>query len=93
MTKRGHFRNSSCKSGRVLILMDGGNTMGEGLDPNQVITRGDGESPRVPRNAKERAYEKLRMPLWLLDSILVLLIIAAVVVVVIGMIRGNIPTG
>lgn len=63
--------------------------MSEGFDPNQVITRGEPGGPQGPRNAKERIYEKLRMPIWLLDTILALLVVAVVVILVIGAIKGN----
>lgn len=65
--------------------------MSEGFDPNQVITRGEPGGSQGPRNAKERIYEKLRMPIWLLDTILVLLAVAAVVTLVVGAIKGNAP--
>lgn len=65
--------------------------MSEKFDPNQVVTRDDIQPPKGPQNAKERVYEKLRMPLWVLDTILVLLGIAFVVFLVIGAIRGNAP--
>ena len=37
---------------------------------------------------KERLYEKLRMPLWVLDIIITVLVIAFIVVVLIG--RGKV---
>lgn len=42
-----------------------------------------------PQNAKERFYEKLRMPLWLLDTILIVLGVAVVVCLILGAIKGN----
>lgn len=56
-----------------------------------VLTRGDEKPAQGPQNAKERVYEKLRMPLWLLDSILVLLGVALVVCLILGAIKGNAP--
>lgn len=50
----------------------------------QVIAKNNGDEPKAPQNAKERFYEKLRMPLWLLDTIIVLLVVAIVVIVIIG---------
>lgn len=55
----------------------------------QVVTRGGDTAPPGPQNAKERVYEKLRMPLWLLDTILALLVAALVVALILGMINGN----
>lgn len=63
--------------------------MSEGFDPNQVITRGEPGESQGPRNTKERIYEKLRMPIWLLDTILVLLVVAVVVTLVVGAIKGS----
>ena len=63
--------------------------MSEGLDPNSAITRDDGEPPKGPLNFKERMYEKLRMPLWVLDTILALLGIAVVVFLIIGTVEGR----
>ena len=63
--------------------------MAEGFDPKQAITRGDGEPPKGPQNVKERFYEKLRMPLWILDTLLALLGVAIVVALVLGFIKGR----
>lgn len=56
---------------------------------DEIITRGEPSAPSGPTNLKERIYEKLRMPLWLLDTILVLLGVAVVLAMVLGMIRGR----
>ena len=54
------------------------------LEPN------NNEPSSAPRNAKERLYERLRfVPLWLLDTLIVLLGVAVVVVLIIGFIRGQ----
>ena len=45
------------------------------------------ETEKQIANAKERLYEKLRMPLWVLDIIITVLVIAFIVVVLIG--RGK----
>lgn len=66
--------------------------MSESRDLEQVITRGE-RPPRAPQNTKERIYEKLRMPLWLLDTILVLLGVAVVAALVVGALQGNAPKG
>ena len=62
--------------------------MDESFDFSQTVTR-DEEPRRGPQNAKERFYEKLRMPLWLLDTILGLLTVALIVALVLGVLRGN----
>lgn len=62
--------------------------MAEPNESDQVITRED-VAPKGPQNMKERVYEKLRMPLWLLDTILVVLGVALVVALVLGAIKGN----
>ena len=57
-------------------------------DEGLVVSRDD--TPVTgPRNAKERVYEKLRMPLWVLDTILIVLGVALVVCLVLGAIKGN----
>ncbi|NLV58771.1 MAG: hypothetical protein GXY67_08365 [Clostridiales bacterium] len=63
--------------------------MKERYEQDEVITRGESSVPSGPANIKERIYEKLRMPLWLLDIILVLLGIGIIVTLVLGMIRGR----
>ena len=53
-----------------------------------VVTRDQSDVPRGPQNLKERLYEKLRMPLWVLDLIIAALVIAFIVVVVVGRQKG-----
>ena len=53
-----------------------------------VVTRDQSDAPRGPQNLKERLYEKLRMPLWVLDLIIAALVIAFIVVVVVGRQKG-----
>ena len=54
-----------------------------------VVTRDQSDVPRGPQNLKERLYEKLRMPLWVLDLIIAALVIAFIVVVVVGRQKGS----
>ena len=54
-----------------------------------VVSRSEGEAPQGPQNAKERFYEKLRMPIPVLDGIITALVIALVVALVIGFIKGH----
>jgi len=54
-----------------------------------VISRGDGKSPEGPQNAKERFYEKLRMPIPVLDGIIVVLVVALAAALIIGYIKGH----
>lgn len=54
-----------------------------------VISREDGNGPVGPQNAKERFYEKLRMPIRLLDGIIAVLVIALIIILVIGFIKGH----
>lgn len=55
-----------------------------------TISKNDGEStPLGPQNWKERIYERLRMPLWVLDLIICLLVILFIAVVLIGVLQGN----
>ena len=62
--------------------------MAKDREPEQVVLRD--ETPVTgPQNAKERIYEKLRMPLWVLDTILVVLGVALVVCLILGAIKGN----
>ena len=56
-------------------------------DEPTVVTRDGAEAPKGPQNAKERLYEKLRMPRWVLDIIITVLVIAFIVVVLTG--RGK----
>lgn len=53
------------------------------------ISRGEPAEPQGPANAKERFYEKLRMPVRTLDIIIGVLIAAIVVVLVLGMMAGR----
>ena len=52
------------------------------------ISRGDIE-PQGPENAKERFYEKLRMPVRTLDIIIGVLVAAVVVMLVLGIVTGQ----
>ena len=54
-----------------------------------VVSRGEDATPAGPQNAKERIYEKLRMPIPVLDGIIAVLVIALVVFLVIGFIKGH----
>lgn len=54
-----------------------------------VVSRGDDQAPAGPQNAKERFYEKLRMPIRLLDGIIAVLVIALMIILVIGFIKGH----
>ena len=63
--------------------------MSEGLDPDQAIPREENDSPKGPQNIKERLYERLRMPLWLLDIFLVLLCAGLLVALVLGFLEGH----
>ena len=62
--------------------------MRKGFEPEQTVTREEG-LPKGPQNAKERIYEKLRMPLWMLDTLLILLGVAVVVFLVLGILEGR----
>lgn len=53
------------------------------------ISRGDAEEPKGPANAKERFYEKLRMPIRTLDIIITVLVVLVVVVLVLGVMAGK----
>ena len=53
-----------------------------------AITRDETGQPG-PQNAKERVYEKIRIPLWALDTLIVLLVAAVIVFLVVGSIKGN----
>lgn len=57
--------------------------MADQQEMDQVVGR-DQSLPQGPQNAKERLYEKLRMPLWVLDTLLVLLGVAVVVCLILG---------
>lgn len=54
-----------------------------------VISRGEPTGPEGPVNAKERFYEKLRMPIRTLDIIIAVLVAALVVVLIFGILNGN----
>ena len=58
-------------------------------DKDTVITRDESAAPQGPQNAKERFYEKLRMPIPVLDGIIAVLIVALVAALVIGFIKGH----
>ncbi|MEA5015315.1 MAG: hypothetical protein VB099_12215 [Candidatus Limiplasma sp.] len=64
--------------------------MKEPYERDEAIAQGGPAAPSGPANIKERIYEKLRMPLWVLDAILILLGLGVVVAVVLGMIRGRV---
>lgn len=57
-------------------------------DRQTTITR-DETGPVGPQNAKERVYDKIHVPVWVLDIILVVLGLALVAALVIGAIKGN----
>ena len=54
-----------------------------------VVIRDDNEKPQGPQNAKERFYEKLRMPIPVLDAIIAVLVIALIVALILGHIKGK----
>ena len=58
-------------------------------EKNKVVTRDDNDAPKGPQNAKERFYEKLRMPIPVLDAIIAVLVIALIVALVLGHIKGK----
>lgn len=62
--------------------------MSEPHERDEVITRTD-NPPQGPQNLKERIYEKLRIPLWLLDTLLILLFVALLVALILGIANGN----
>lgn len=64
--------------------------MKEPYERDEAIAQGGPSAHPGPANIKERIYEKLRMPLWVLDAILILLGLGVVVAVVLGMIRGRV---
>lgn len=57
--------------------------------PESVITRGDPQESQGPENAKERFYEKLRIPVRTLDIIIGALIAVLVLVLVLGYLKGH----
>ena len=58
-------------------------------DPMIDAKGNEAETPQGPQNWKERIYERLRMPLWILDLIIALLVALFVVVVLLGIAHGN----
>ena len=59
-------------------------------EPNEtVISRENDSGHQGPQNANERFYEKLRMPIRVLDGIIAVLVIALVAALVIGFIKGH----
>ena len=48
--------------------------MPEEREPMTIAKDDDGKTPSGPQNWKERIYERLRMPLWVLDLIICLLV-------------------
>jgi hypothetical protein len=52
-------------------------------DKNQIITKND-SMQSAPKNAKERLYDHIKIPIWLLDVVIALAIIAIVYLVVTG---------
>lgn len=40
--------------------------------------------PEPPKGFKERLYDKIRIPLWALDVVIVLLFIALIAVIILG---------
>ncbi|MHC1787113.1 MAG: hypothetical protein AB9880_08655 [Christensenellales bacterium] len=51
-------------------------------DPVAGIGKGQDEGPR--KGAKERLYDKVKLPLWALDLIILALVAALVIVIIIG---------
>ena len=58
-------------------------------DKQDTVVSRDDTAPKGPQNAKERLYEKLRMPLPVLDAIIGVLVVALIVAVVLGIIKGK----
>ena len=56
---------------------------------NESTVSKDTATPPGPQNAKERLYEKLRMPLPVLDAIIIVLVILLVVAFAAGMLLGR----
>ena len=50
----------------------------------QVIQKDGAQRKKGPQNFKERVYEKLRMPLWLLDTIIGLTVFVIVLLILLG---------
>ncbi len=51
---------------------------------NDLIPGGLRDDSPPPKGLKERLYDKVKLPLWSIDLLIVLLIIALVVVVILG---------
>lgn len=62
--------------------------MAKEQEPEQVVLR-DSTPDTGPKNAKERFYEKLRIPLKTLDIIIGVLMVALVAALIIGAVKGN----
>lgn len=58
-------------------------------EPMTISRDDEGKRPPEPQNWKERIYERMRMPLWVLDLIICLLVTLFIVVVLIGILHGN----
>ena len=56
--------------------------MTDGSGPVKGIGKNQDERP--PKGAKERLYDKVKLPLWALDLIIGLLVLALIAVVTIG---------
>ena len=63
--------------------------MPEEREPMTIAKDDDGKTLSGPQNWKERIYERLRMPLWVLDLIICLLVTLFIAVVLIGVLQGN----
>ncbi len=58
-------------------------------EPMTISKDDEEKTPPGPQNWKERIYERMRMPLWILDLIICLLVTLFIAVVLIGILRGN----
>lgn len=54
------------------------------VDRDPIEGIGKGQADMRPKGAKERLYDKVKLPLWAIDLIIGVLIVALVVVVIIG---------
>ena len=63
--------------------------MPQNREPMTICKNDEGKTPPGPQNWKERIYERLRMPLWVLDLIICLLVALFIAVVLIGILRGS----
>lgn len=54
------------------------------MDRDPIEGIGKGQADMRPKGAKERLYDKVKLPLWAIDLIIGVLIVALVVVVIIG---------